>query len=232
MASIRGITSLRFAKPGVCGLLALLLTGLPVLKGHGTPNGGPRDVSGAWSDACPCAIPCPCWRTHKSSVRTCLNIQTFQIGKGRYEGADLSGAAFVLLSLPVLPGEAPIPERLFVSDSATEKETHAIRALIERQLGEVTVSRAPLRITADNDRVEASVAGVISYRVRAAGQAPPLAGVSNYLYPWLSDVKQWTAEEVTYRSPAGERTRYSNTNSLHGHFRIPVGDDLTDGDPP
>jgi len=160
-----------------------------------------------------------------------VNIQTFQIEKGRYEGVDLSGAAFVLLSLPGLPGEAPIPERLFVRNSATGKETHAIRALVERQLGEVTVSRAPVRIATDPDHVEASVGGIISYRVQAAGQAVPLADVTNYLYPWLSDVKQWTTEAVTYRSPTEERTRYSNTNSLHGHFRIPVNDDKTDRDP-
>ncbi|SRR5712691_298938 len=222
MAALRTIAGSRFTKRRFVGLLALFLTGLLVLSSSGSFQGPSAEVSGIWSDACPCPIPCPCWRTRKSSVSRCINFQAFQVEKGSYNGVDLSGLAFVLLSLPSSPGEAPIPERLFVAESASEKETQAIRSLLERQLGDVSVVRVPLNITSSQDRIDASIAGVLSYHVRAVGKSPLQVEVRDYLYPWLSNVSQWIVAEVTHKSPAGEQIRYSNTNSLHGRFRVPV----------
>lgn len=206
------------------GLILLLASGLPFQVGSGKPLGSPSEVSGTWSDACPCAAPCPCWRTLKSSVRNCVNVQTFQVEQGRYKGADLSGAIFLLLSSSQRPGEAPVPERLFIAESTTEVQANAIRALVERQLGEVEVSRTRLTFVANGDWLEASAGSFISYRVRSAGRSEPKEEVKSYLYPWLSGVQQWISEDVTYRSADGKNLQYSKTNSLYGRFRIPTDD--------
>lgn len=86
------------------------------------------DIAGVWSDACPCKIPCLCWRS-KPKVLRCVNVQVFHIDHGFYDGINLAGATFVLVSSADDNLSAPTPKILYV-DHEYDSPT-AARKLIQ-----------------------------------------------------------------------------------------------------
>ena len=91
----------RFNVPWLSRVLLPACCMIPLLMqaGNGVPH-TTYDLEGVWSDACPCKIPCPCWKTQTANVVRCVNPQVFHITKGHFGSHDLSGVTFVLVGLP------------------------------------------------------------------------------------------------------------------------------------
>lgn len=180
-------------------------------------------LSGTWSDACPCRIPCPCWGQHRSSARLCVNFHTFRIEDGRFHGVSLRGAVFVLLNLPQGPYEEPVAGTLFVSKGDEDRAT-----VIENALGDVfglapdSVSLNSIEYLESGTTVVVKIPGLLSYRVSFPRGKELSPEVSKGLYPWLFDARQGVVETVVYAPQKAETVAYSGTNALWGRFRIPV----------
>jgi len=176
-------------------------------------------IVGQWSDACPCKIPCPCWRTRRSSSPNCVNVHVFRITDDESAGTNLAGSVFVLLQIPRSAYAAPSPETLFLDRLTPADKSVAIETLIRSYFGAVKTVRVPLRFSENEHGQSVQIPGVLTYRVRPLRE-PPLQTVADYLYPWLSDPIQGVAVEVTYRVPGHKTIRYSETNSIFAQFRL------------
>ena len=180
-------------------------------------------ISGSWSDACPCNIPCPCWSKHQSSAQFCTNFHVFKIRSGSYQGIDLARSVFVLANLPRAPRQAPVADTLFVG-TADEKKALAIENLV-REVFSFSPSRVLLTSIQFRESVkkqELLIHGVLHYKIDFEVQRPLSNEVSENLYPWLSDTKQGIVKSVIYSPKQGEAIEYSNTNALSGTFRVSV----------
>lgn len=184
---------------------------------------GTTYISGTWSDACPCNIPCSCWSRRESSAQTCVNFHVFRIQSGWYDGADLTGSVFVLLNLPKGPRQAPVPDTLFVAADDPRKAA-AIEDGLKRLFGFTapTVSRTSIQYFESGRKQKVSIPGLLSYEVSFEREQRLSADVSDNLYNWLSSPKQGSVESVVYSPTAGERVKYANTNAISAEFRIRV----------
>jgi len=180
-------------------------------------------IVGSWTDACPCPIVCPCWKSHKSSARSCINFHVFHIESGRFHGVDLQASTFVLVNSPLVLGDAPAPDTLITQTADPEK----VRILQEGVLlwfgfAPPKTLRATIAYRETASEQEITIRNLLSYKIRFNQRQPISFDVSDYLYPWLFDARQGIAKSVVY-SPAGQSAvRYSHTNALRGRFRIPV----------
>jgi hypothetical protein len=180
------------------------------------------EISGTWSDACPCSIPCPCWHKHKSSARVCVNFHVFRIRQGTYDGVSLAESVFVLEGLPRIPGQAPATHTLFVN-SADPRKASAIESVVRRfGLAPPRVSRTVIEYHGTDKTEELLIPGVLRYEVSFEVQRPLSDEVSANLYPWLSSPRQGTVKSVVYSAPGEETVTYSNSNALSAAFRIPT----------
>lgn len=178
-------------------------------------------ISGKWSDACPCKIPCPCWKTHKSAARRCVNFHVFHIQSGQYSGVDLAGSIFVLVNLPLALGQAPVPATLFI-DTADLKKASAIEDSLRTLFGftPANVTVAPIRYRESGKTERLWIPGLLSYKVSFEHKRSLSSEVSENLYEWLSDPKQGLVESLIYLPQGQDPVEYSQTNALFGYFRI------------
>lgn len=184
---------------------------------------GSAYISGTWSDACPCKIPCPCWSNHESSAQVCTNFHVFRIETGSYHGVDLSGSVFVLLNLPKGVRQRPIANTLFVNaDDPRRAET------IERGFRDLfafaapKVLRAPIHYSQSGRRQTVLIPGLLSYNLSFEREQRLSPDVSLNLYHWLSNARQGFVQSVLYYPERDERVEYSNTNAISAQFRVPV----------
>ncbi len=91
--------------------------------------------SGTWSDACPCTIPCMCWKEKKASVPDCFNVQVFKIDRGSYRGVKIGGSLFVLVGTSGKPYSAPSATTLIIDKRLDNRRALAIEEFISRQFG-------------------------------------------------------------------------------------------------
>lgn len=180
-------------------------------------------ISGTWSDACPCNIPCPCWKRHESSAQMCVNFHVFKIQSGSYEGADLSGSVFVLLNLPKAPRQVPVPDALFVATDDGRKAA-AIEDGLRHLFGFTapTVSRTSIQYFDSGKKQRVSIPGLLSYEVSFERKQRLSDDVSDNLYSWLSNAKQGSVKLVVYSPATGEKVKYAHTNAISAEFRIRV----------
>jgi hypothetical protein len=181
------------------------------------------EISGTWSDACPCSIPCSCWRKHQSSAEFCVNFHVFKIRSGTYDGTNLAHSVFVLANLPRAPREAPVPDTLFIG-TTDEKKASAIEGAVRRLLffAPLRVLRTPIRYHETKNKQEVSIRGILLYKIDFDVQQPLSDEVRENLYPWLSDARQGIVKLVVYSRRDGKTIEYVNTNALWGIFRVPM----------
>jgi hypothetical protein len=180
------------------------------------------DLKGEWSDACPCSIPCPCWRSSKSNVRHCVNIQLFHIHHGAYNGIDFDNSVFVLMNTPEGDFESPSPYLLYApmkyqrNNITTLAQLFRERFKLSPRLG-IRFVRIDADINATRHRV--SIPQVLTYDVYAEGGLSSRLDntVGPYLYPWLHATKQWRVQVVMYLP---NKVEYQATNALYGQFNI------------
>jgi hypothetical protein len=199
-------------------LLATVLLGLPGAAAR-RPNVEPTYILGKWSDACPCHIPCPCWRTSRASARVCLNVHVFRITRDESSDSNLAGLTFVVLMKPNAAYEDPSPRSLYIDSGVPTQQAAEIESLVERLFGRLQSVRAHIRFSEDHDIQRVKISGVLDYKVRTAG-AGPAEEVRKYMYTWLSKPVQGVALDVRYKEPGHEPIHYSGTNSISAEFRL------------
>jgi Protein of unknown function (DUF1326) len=130
----------------VCLFLAALLSSAASIGGDEL-----HTISGEWSDACPCGIPCHCWKHGISSARRCVNFHVFRVESGLFKGVDLTGTVFVLLNVPRTPGEAPSANTLIVD--ANSKKSALIESGFQQMFGFAppNIVRAQIRYSKTKD---------------------------------------------------------------------------------
>jgi hypothetical protein len=165
-------------------------------------------ISGVWSDACPCLVPCGCWRTQRSAAVKCVNLHVFKVQRGTYEDVDLTGSVFVLLNLPTEAHAAPKANTLFVESSASPRQREAIEALVSNYFGPVPSKSVVIKFSQDGHGQKAVIPGLLNYKIKFR-EMSPADEVKDYLYTWLYDAKQGTTLEVTYTPPGQKEVRYS-----------------------
>jgi len=179
-------------------------------------------VTGQWSDACPCRMPCPCWRSARANVDRCTNVHVISLDGGTYRGAGMQGAVFVLVAESAEIGSAPTPRKLYVEKRETSARVRSIEALARRLYGDGWSTEAvDMSAQFRWKEQEVEIPDVLLFRV--VSPEPPLRlerVVRDYLYPWLYDAEQWVAERVEYSSGDGGRERFSGTNAVRARVRI------------
>jgi hypothetical protein len=176
-------------------------------------------LSGTWSDACPCKIPCSCWKTLRSSASLCVNFQVFKIEDGVYDGEDLAGVVFVVLNEPGASGEAPLPHTVFLPNLEKNKSAaleKAVNDLLNLRTARVVHSAIKHVLNHNEQKVE--IPGILKYDIYVNGNYPS-KDVSDHVYSWLSNPKQGHTKSVIYL-PDG--VKYSKTNALFARFKIPI----------
>jgi hypothetical protein len=199
-------------------VLALILSVSLLPRGSGQVKRPRYHIEGTWSDACPCHISCPCWRTQKAQARRCLNVQVFHIEKGYFEGSELAGATLVMIGMPSDEYGTPDLYRAYSDRSVGAPITPLFETTFGLQLARGTETVSSIKVKIDPSMHSVTIPGLLSYVV--AGEAVrPTAEVEPYLYPWIRDARQWRTRHVRY-TLSGDEVMYSGTNALEGRFRI------------
>jgi Protein of unknown function (DUF1326) len=180
----------------------------------------PDYVSGLWTDACPCKVPCPCWRTGHSSAPDCVNLHVFYITHDTGLDSNLNEARFILLNIPVSSHNAPAPQALFIDLHTDDRRSTLIKALVSEYFGDVEVRRVPIDVSQQMHSQTASIPGVLDYQVQFPDEVSPIPEVADYLYPWLSKPVQGLTFKIEYTSLDGKKVRYSGTNAIKANFRM------------
>jgi hypothetical protein len=170
-------------------------------------GGTPDYVSGSWTDACPCRVPCPCWRTGRSSASECVNLHVFNVTYDSSQDTNLNRARFILLNIPMSTHRAPRPQTLFIDLHTDDRRTTLIKAMVSQYFGEVEVRRVPIDFSQQTHSQTVSIPGVLEYQVQFLDELSPLPEVANYLYPWLSKPVQGVTSKVEYTSVDGKKVR-------------------------
>jgi hypothetical protein len=177
---------------------------------------------GAFSDACPCRIPCTCWRTSKANVERCFNVHVYSVKPGPNAGSKARNSTFVFIGIPTRPYEAPAPYKLFVDESAPAKVVGQMSAFFYNNYGisSTVIERVPIQANVSQNSHSVIIPGVLTYKVSPSDKslAPE---VRDFLYPWLHRPQQWEVRQVRYTS-GSDNTDYSGTNSVSAEFRIPT----------
>jgi hypothetical protein len=180
-------------------------------------------ISGTWSDACPCSIPCPCWSKNQSRAELCVNFHVFKITGGGYNGVKLENNIFVLENSPTAPRQRPAAHTLYVGTTSTA-ESEAIEQFVKRSLGmsPTRVLRVRINFEERHHTLAVNIPDVLSYKISFERNRPLSSEVEQNLYPWLSNPRQGITTAVIYTPRAGTFVKYSSTNALSGDFRVPV----------
>lgn len=178
---------------------------------------------GLWSDACPCRIPCPCWKSGKASAAFCLNIQLYDINQAILKGVDKGNLQFVLIAMPMGSLGISTPRWAYVDSTMQQDKVQAVIELVQMLYG------VPVKVIPDKVVIralpglhEVNIPRVLTYKVRRreADEAKVDQSVASYLYPWLREPEQGLTELALY-TPEGEEIRYEGTNSLFARVEWP-----------
>jgi hypothetical protein len=212
------VTDSRWLSHATVRLFTFATVLLALFSESGSPLVG--YVSEVWSDACPCTIPCTCWRTHRSSAEMCANFPVFKVLQGRYRGRELGGSVFVLLNLPSSPHRAPVANTLYIDSAVDEETASAIISLIGSIFAPLHEARIHIQFVEGAKTQALIIPGLLEYKVNFTGDYNVSDEVLNYLYPWLADPRQGTVEQVAFYRSNNNVVQYSGTNAILARFRI------------
>lgn len=209
-----------FAMPVVLYAVALTV-GVPQ-GAAGTPQSNSSYLKGEWSDACPCKVPCPCWKTGQSSVEKCTNFHLYLIPEGRYAGKTLRNTAFVVVNVSHVSRGRPLPTVSYIELGASPVERTAVSAFLREVYpgAHIPLHRKSIKFKSTATKHLATISGLLTYEVafpNAGSSKKPVESVSSYLYPWLSEPQQGETTRVAFQ---GNRSnvKYSGTNALRARF--------------
>jgi hypothetical protein len=173
-------------------------------------------VRGLMSDACQCAVFCPCEFNEKPTFGHCDDTAVMHIEEGYFDGVELDGQRLVVTF------QSPEGERLFdtignlnfarifVPDDTTDAELDALEAIAGRVFGALvtgshrlaedqTVRRVPMEIDLDPLRHRVTIPGILELDVEAltGGDGKNPMVLQNIGGPEFGDVI--VAKSHTYR---------------------------------
>lgn len=200
-------------------LLVGVLSATLVLQGAAEHKS--EKPSGTWSDACPCKIPCSCWRSERASVARCLNVQIYA---PRMTDGGISakhGPVFVLVGVPAAPYLSPSSFSLFIDARMPKSTIEFMSDFFEDNYGiqPGTGRIVPIKTALRPDSQSVKIPGILNYEVRLSSQDVD-ADVRQFLYPWLDRPQQWETRAVSYTSTAGKVDKFSGTNALSAGFNL------------
>jgi hypothetical protein len=181
-------------------------------------GGSTAGISGVWSDACSCAIPCPCWETGSANVRRCLNVQMFQ---PKTHDSSNGGATFVLIGNS--EGYwAPSKYTLYVSNSADATLVSKLTDFFGSYygVGPEDLRRVVINVETSAYTQRLEIPGVLHYSIESLPKTALSDSVSDHLCEFLLKPKQWKTHALTYQSETGTVIRYKGTSSLTAQFQI------------
>jgi|HubBroStandDraft_1064217.scaffolds.fasta_scaffold71271_1 hypothetical protein len=195
-------------------LVVILLITLLALQG----SAGQKAPLGTWSDACPCKIPCPCWRTQRANVPRCLNVQLYAPSVAMEKAKQ--NVVFVLVGSPTTQYGSPSNFSLYVDKGMPTSTLEFMRGFFADNYGIAPHTEKIVSINASLSRDSESVEipDLLAYKVSASSQMLDV-NVEKYLYPWLTNPRQWVSSSVTYKSN-GKTEEYEGTNSLSANFDL------------
>lgn len=186
-------------------------------------------IGGRWSDACPCEIPCPCWKIGQSKIKTCLNIQVYWIESGVLRNEKVGETLFVVVSRPVRDYLAPSPMIIYVGERASQEVTNAFSSLLRKLHGDpftLRTERVQIHYKLQNDEHQITIPGVLDYKIHATHENRALTlsnEVRAHMYSWLSEPRQGITRRVKYEGMDGP-VSFTGTNALFARFHLPFGD--------
>lgn len=180
------------------------------------------ELTGTWSDACPCKIPCPCWSKGRSSTAQCANIQVFRLD-GHLGALLLRNLVCVLINHSLEPFEQPVPRVLYVDESGGRELGEATFRFFRGRLGRGPTDGVRLIAIQGqfSPRVQrVTIPGILDYEVCAAASGSSLGldrDLRDHLYPWLQEPEQWIARKVNLHLDK-EKASYEGTNAISARF--------------
>lgn len=186
--------------------------------GNAEFGGSPAVISGVWSDACSCAIPCPCWETGRANVRHCLNVQVFEPTTHDSSNGE---ATFVLIGNS--EGYwAPSKYTLYVSNSADALLVSTLTAFFGNYygVGPEDLRKVAIKVETSPRTQRLEIPGVLHYSVESLPRTALSESISGHLYEFLLKPQQWKTHALTYQSETGAVIRYKGTSSLTAEFQI------------
>jgi hypothetical protein len=210
---MRNITS-------VCLGILVTLCVMPLRDAGGwcsVPKDLSRAVSGTWSDACSCSIPCTCWRTGRSNVQHCLNVQVFQLDS--LESVEKSTFVLVGNSAGYWP---PSQYVLYFDNGADELLVRKLSSFFQTFYGAkpMPLSAVKLKLRVSPRRRHLEIPGILHYDIESGSRTAVSDMVRGYLYEFLTEPEQWRARELRYQSKLGRGGKSRGTNALVARFRI------------
>ncbi len=215
--------------------LAILLVSSAFLAGWmGTPTTAVAqtktapawEVSGLWSEACPCNWPCPCWYGQKPTFDHCENIQVFKIDKGHYGDVPLD-AVVVVVAWVTPEGEVMSKSAdrsklfaLYVDPSTTRAQRDAVDKIWRGSYFDgVKASRGEMRtatISSDirRDYAKVAIAGILTYEAKGVKSNPP-----DLKRTILSNLRQGMSIALGY-SDYGLKWDYPRKHAMFGDFQM------------
>jgi len=196
----------------------LLLPMRDATSNQAAPNGSSDGISGTWSDACSCSIPCPCWQTGRANVPHCLNVQVFQPSVSSFPDGD---SAFVLVGNS--EGYwAPSQYTLYFDNSTEALLDGKLSGFVQKYYGISPASskRVTIKVVVSPNMRRLEISGILHYHIESTHKAALSETVRNYLYDWLLKPEQWKTKVLSYRSGLGQVIEFKGTSSLVARFHL------------
>src|SRR5262245_46756810 len=122
----------------ISGLVLLLaLTGLLATRASSTE----WSIEGIMSDACQCAVTCPCQFLDKPTLGHCADTFVLSVDKGHYGKVSLDGQSIVIVTASK-EGQRVVDTvgdlvfaNIYVSDKSSQEQRDALVALTKALLG-------------------------------------------------------------------------------------------------
>jgi hypothetical protein len=222
---LRSTTKVALTLATVAGL-SLGVIGLNRRTAGQTPKDLAWEVSGLWSEACGCALPCPCWFGKKPTLDHCENIQVFRIEKGHYGQTPLNGLVVVVawVSAPgKIMDKSAAESRLlayYLDRSATPAQRRALKKIWDDSImAGVKSPQGGVKIVSLKDveirpgRATVTIPGILSYSVYALKDRP----VKIY-DPVRSGFEQGLSRIMRYKD-YGVEVSYSGRHAFFATFK-------------
>lgn len=175
---------------------------------------------GLWTDACPCPIPCTCWRTKRAGTKQCLNVQVFFLSQGAHRGRELQPMAIVLINISGRDFGSPVPLIAYVDNSIDDEGLDFATALLAARglMPSAGVHRKKLTSRVTKDSITVGVGDILDYKIATTTHSAPERNVKDHLYPWLTEPEQWVAEGVRLHLAEIDAS-YRGTNALAARLK-------------
>lgn len=204
--------------------IIVLITNLPLAAADKTKVSGETwEVEGSMSDACQCAVFCPCEFNSKPTLGHCDDSAILHITKGHFGKVTLDGQRVAVVS------QSPDGERLvdtvgklnfariYVAEGATDEQMKALAAVVRKIFGtfvngvdrisaDETVQRAKMEVTLEQHRHQVRIPGILDLDIEAVkgGDGKEPMAVTNHTFSAYGFSDPLIAQSNTYTYKDGK----------------------------